>query len=482
MKTKIVIWGVNEKEEKILLGIELVEAENKVKIFVFPESEAKEDFYNLMINDWRIGNPVVLPENHEIIERPLSVTDSLLPDHIKVTRSDVINRAKAEWHFVVLSAKLYELYRSELTELKENVSNLEVFDKNIWEELKAFWQKVQGQVYDKNLFREHAKELQDETNKLFDELKGFRKKFDDKFKAESKVKAAEFHGKLDEIRKKFTDGLGLQPLWNEMKSIQSKFRDERLAKQERNEIWNKIDSLFKDIKEKKYGSKGSSGQGNALERIENRYKGLLAAIKKMENSIKWDKKDMKFQEERAEGSFGQLEQELRGAKMKMIEERVHSKENKLAEMNKTKVMLEGKLAKEKEKQAKVEEAKKIKAKEEELKAKVKEEIKEKNRILDAKMGHAEKVDPVKEAPVEAKKDETGEGEGVAKAADAVLSDSAEDKAAGETKNETSTTEEERSLSDRIQDLAEDVVDSVKAAGLVIGDHISKAIDNISEEE
>jgi len=386
MKTKIVIWGVNEKEEKILLGIELIEAENKVKILVFPESEAKEDFYNLMINDWRIGNPVLMPENHEVLERPLSVTDSLLPDNIKVTRSDVINRAKAEWHFVVLSAKLYELYHGELGEIKEKVSNLEVFDKNLWEELKAFWQKVQGQLYEKNLFREHAKELQQDTNKLFDQLKAFRKKFDDKFKEESKEKASEFHAKLDEVRKKFTDGLGLQPLWNEMKSIQSKFRDERLAKQERNDIWNKIDGLFKDIKERKYGAKGQGGQNNALERIENRYKGLLTAIKKMENSIKWDRKDMKFQGERAEGTFGQLEQELRGAKMKMIEERVKSKELKLSEMVKTKVMLEGKMEKEKAKLQKIEENKKVKAKEEELKAQVKEEIKEKNKILDEKMG------------------------------------------------------------------------------------------------
>ena len=32
MKTKIVLWGTNEKDEKVLLGIELFEKENKVKI------------------------------------------------------------------------------------------------------------------------------------------------------------------------------------------------------------------------------------------------------------------------------------------------------------------------------------------------------------------------------------------------------------------------------------------------------------------
>jgi hypothetical protein len=459
MKTKIVIWGTNEKDEKILLGIELVESENKVKIYVFPESEAKEDFYNLMINDWRVGNPVVFPDNHSVIERALSVTESLLPDNIKVTRTDVVNRAKAEWHFVVLSAKLFDLYQGELSDIKEKVNNLEVFDKNVWEELKSFWQKVQGQLYDKNLFREHAKELQDETNLLFDKMKAYRKKFDEKFKEESKEKAAAFHEKLEEIRKKFSEGFGLQPLWNEMKSLQSKFRDQRMAKQDRNEIWNKIDALFKDIKEKKYGGKGEGGKNNALERIENRYNGLLAAIKKMENSIKWDKKDMKFQSTKAEGSFGQLEQELRGAKMKMIEERVLSKEAKLSEMFKTKEMLEGKIEKEKEKQKKIEEAQKIKEKEEELKAKVKEEIKEKNKILEEKMG----------IPLAETQDNS----------EAAQEDSeiAEEEASVQVDEE-----DERSIGEKIQDVAEDVVISVRAAGQVIGDRVSKAVDSITEEE
>ncbi|GLR17799.1 ring-infected erythrocyte surface antigen domain-containing protein [Portibacter lacus] len=509
MKTKIVIWGANEKDEKILVGIELIEAENMVKIYVFPESEAKEDFYNQMINEWRVGNPVVFPENHTVIDRPLSVTETLLPDNIKITRSDVVNRAKAEWHFVVLSSKLYQLYQSELAEIKEKVSNLEVYDKNVWDELKDFWQKVQGQVYDKNLFREHSKELQDETNALFDKLKRFRKKFDEKFKEESKERAAVFNEKLDTISKKLSDGLGLQPLWNEMKSIQTKFRNEKLSKGDRNEIWNKIDRLFKEIKEKKYGSKDGGGQNNALERIENRYKGLLSAIKKMENSIKWDKKDMKFQNERAEGTFGQLEKELRGAKMKMIEERVNSKEMKLAEMNKTKVMLEQKIANEKEKIAKIEESKKIKAKEAELKAKVKQDILEKNQLLKEKMGDGveatvkEKVvtppvniedlvsaasakEPVREefASTEASSEvEKSVTEKVEKATESV-----EEKTVIPSVETVSTPEavteevDDRSVGEKIRDIAEDAVDSVQAVGKVISDRVSKAIDNITEEE
>ncbi len=466
MKTKIVVWGNNETDEKILLGIELIEAENKVKIYVFPESEATEVFYNQMINDWRINNPVVFPENHKVIERPLSVTDSLLPDEIKVTRTDVINRAKAEWHFVVLSSKLYELYKTELSEIKDKVGNLNQFDRNIWEELKNFWQKVQKQVYDKSLFREHAKEIQDETNSLFDEMKKHRRKLDDKFKEESKERAAKFHEQLDRIQSKLSEGLGLQPLWNEMKNIQSKFRDEKMAKNERNEIWNKIDKLFKDIKEKKYGSKGG-GKKNALERIENRYNGLLAAIKKMENSIKWDRKDMKFQEDRAEGTFGQLEKELRGAKLKMIEERVKSKEAKLADMVQTRVMLETKMESEKVKLKKIEEANKVKAKEAELKAKVQEEIKEKSKLIDEKMGAAI----------------AGAAESI-KAAQDHKSEVKNEVPVPEVGQKEVPTEEEddRSIEERVQDIAESVVDSAKAIAEVFKNRVSDTIESLTEEE
>lgn len=451
MKTKIVLWGSNEKDEKVLLGLELIEHENKVKIYVFDESDAKEDFYNLMMNDWRIGNPVIFPEGHQEIERPLSITEDLLPENIKVTRSDVINRAKTEWHFVVLSAKLYEIYKSEIAEFKDKISNLEVFDKNIWEELKSFWQKVQEQVFEKNLFREHAQELHDETNDLFNNLKELRKKLDQEFQKISKEKAVQFHETLEDIEKKISEGFGLQPLWNELKKIQTRFRDENLSKGDKNDIWNRIDAAFKAIKEKKYGSK-QVGKKSPLERIDNRYIGLVAAIKKMENSIRRDRRDMDFEGTRVEETYGQLEQEIRKAKIKMVEERIASKEAKLNEMNTTKIMLEEKIAKEKDKQSKEVEAQKVKEAEEKIKEKIKKEIEESNKILEDKLG----APPVASVPVREVENEVEE--------------------------EKEIEEEKETLSETLSDAAEDVIDTVKATAKVIGDRISKAASRLTEEE
>jgi len=99
------------------------------------------------------------------------MSESLLPDNLKTMRSDILARAKTEWHFVVLSAKLYRTYADEIQDLKERINELSEFDSAIWEEMKTFWGKVQSQVKEKNLFKDHANDLRSKTNGLFDSLK-----------------------------------------------------------------------------------------------------------------------------------------------------------------------------------------------------------------------------------------------------------------------------------------------------------------------
>ena len=209
MKTKMVIWGSNDKDEKILLALELLNDENKVKIYSFEASTVTEVFYNQMMNLWRNGGPVTFPENHTVIDRELSMSEGLLPDDIRVERTDLINRAKTEWHFVVLSAKLREAYNNEITQFKDKIEELSSFDDNVWEELKGFWSKVQGQVREKNLFREHAEELRTNTNDLFGKLKALRKSLNDEFSKTSKEQAGTFLEALKNIEQKVNDGLGL---------------------------------------------------------------------------------------------------------------------------------------------------------------------------------------------------------------------------------------------------------------------------------
>ena len=134
MKRKIVLWGTNDKEEKILVALHLLDKEGKVNLYTFNENIATEDFYNSMLNQWREGVEVPFPEGYTLTERPLTVSDSILPDDIKVDRTDIITRAQTEWHFVVLSSKLYEMYKSELEDLSETIESLKQYDNKVWNE------------------------------------------------------------------------------------------------------------------------------------------------------------------------------------------------------------------------------------------------------------------------------------------------------------------------------------------------------------
>ena len=375
MRTKIVLWGTNAEDERVLLAIALRSTDNMVDIWIFSEKVATEDFYNRLINEWRFGRDVPFPNEFIQIERPLTASENILPDNLKVERTDVVQRAQTEWHFVVLSAKLFSAYKDELQELRERVDALTSFDNAIWEELKGFWDKVRAQIQDKNLFQEHRRKLQDQTNELFSRMKEMRKALDEEFKVISKQHKEKFLTHIHEIENRIGEGLGLQPIFEELKDLQRRYRQTRFTREDRSKVWEKLDKAFKVIKEKRYGP-GYKREHTPGERLKRRYNGLIAAIEKMENSIARDKREMQSQDRRIEASDGQLESQLLQAKMKMIQERINSKEDKLQEMLKTKAELEKRLQQEAQREerrkekAKVEEAKKA------AKAKIAEEMKQ----------------------------------------------------------------------------------------------------------
>jgi protein subunit release factor A len=78
----------------------------------------------------------------------------------------------------------------------------------------------------------------------------------------------------------------------------------------------------------------------------------------MDDSISRDKKELKIQHDKLGSNFvGELETQLREVKAKLINERIESKSNKLADMKKTMKDLESKMAKILERKQKEEAAK-----------------------------------------------------------------------------------------------------------------------------
>lgn len=453
MKSKLVLWGSNAQDEKLLIAVALRPEENMIDIWTFPESIATEDFYQKMMREWRDTDSVELPEPHSHFERELSLSEGLLPEDLKAERDDVVQRAQTEWHFIVLSSKLHQSYEDQLGDLKERIEKLESFDQRVWDHLKEFWDKVQEQVHDRNLFRDHADRLRENTNALFGKMKDLRSKMDDEFERLSKDAYDKLITALNEVEKKVEEGARLPVMFDELKKLQRKFRESKLTREHRSKIWEKLDAAFKDVKQRRFGSKAADDGGNsALQRLQRRYEGLISAIGKMENSIRRDRNDLEFQQHKINTTDGQLEAQIRQAKILMIEERVRSKEEKLNEMNSTKIELEKRLTILKEKEAK-------RAAQEAVKEKIAEDIKV---AAEAREDDAEKLEQAAEEIAEAKKPKPSPktAKKTDKKDDSLL------EAVGTTLGES----------------LEDVIDTIKAVASVISDKVEGAIEELKEEE
>lgn len=138
------------------------------------------------------------------------------------------------------------------------------------------------------------------------------------------------------------EGKSLRHLFDELKKVQKEFKNLRFTREDHNQVWEKLDGLFKDIKAKKYGK---SAVGNdPLVKTANRLDGLNSAINRMKKSIHKDKKELQFQKNKIEQADGQLEAQIRRAKLSMLEERIHAKELKLEDMFKTEKQLADRLS------------------------------------------------------------------------------------------------------------------------------------------
>ena len=412
MKTKLVLWASTDKDEKALLAYQLRAEDNKVDLWTFSGENASNDVHRALMYEWREGKEMAFPSTGYVHhEMELTVSNSLLPNGFKAEKEELITRAQTEWHFVVLSAQLNNSYLSELEDLGEKVNVIESFEPGLWEELVGFWDKVQSQVRERNLSKDHANALRDKTNSLFTTLKGLRKKLDEQFKEQSKVVFEKFNGIIDNLNKKVASGGNLSALFNELKDIQKECRDAKLTRDLRSKLWDKIDASFKVVKEKRFGPEGATGN-SPLERIERRYQGLMKAIKRMDHSIQRDERDLNFQINKMNSSdAGQLETQLREAKVKVIQVQVDSKKEKLTDMHNTREQLEKQIEKEK---AKAEKAKaKIQAKQ--AKAAKTEDAAKETKPEEIKKVDAEAKSPKKTAKPEAKATEKTETAEPAKA-------------------------------------------------------------------
>jgi DNA repair exonuclease SbcCD ATPase subunit len=352
MKTKLVLWGQKgseENAEKVLIAVELNANANCVDTWIFSGEAASEELSDQLMNNWRKGEAVAFPEGLEQIRTELSASGSILPEgYSAADKEDLVKRTQTEWLFIVLSTKLFQTYESELNTLQDKVEKMTKYSKEMWEELKTFQTKIQTQVQEQNLFREHTNILRERLNELFGSLKKLREVEDSAFETAANEVFQKMSNTLNQIDEAVEKNSGDWAKWfDKLKGLQVELKTAKLTREGRNEIWARIDKAFKEVKDRRFGgsSAQNSNSGNVETRLQRRIEGLKEAIQKMDNSVSRDQKDYDFLFKKLNNSNAtQLEAQLSEVRAKMILERLESKKAKLADMNKTLADLESRLA------------------------------------------------------------------------------------------------------------------------------------------
>ncbi len=468
MRTRLVLWSKNENNERYLLALSLDEHKGDIDVWKLPEGIVNDELEDALMESWRKGEEISFPEGYTPVKTQISVTESILPEGLTAEDENLLKRVQAEWNFLVLSTKVYDNYRGKLEELKEKVASLTDFDSEVWESLRSFWSKVQGQVRERTLFKDHADEIRKETDELFNKMKELRSKWNEAFKARSKENYEKLLQEIKEVEDKIETNTRLKKLFDELKALQRKMREMEFTKSHRNRIWDRIDKAFKAVRRKHFGDEAEDV--SPLQRLERRYNGLIAAIERMENSIERERNDLEFQKRKIGRADNQLEAQLRQAKVAMIEERLHSKEEKLRDMLKTKEELEKRreklIAREEKRKQREEMARKKKEAEEAARKKIEEEVKRNKEILEA-AGPANKSDQTAEE--EKASEKTGDAQ-------------ATEKSTEEPKDEGSLLQAVGTL---LGESLTDVVDTAKAIAEVVSDKIEDTVEDLlgkKEEE
>lgn len=365
MKTKLVLWGQKgseENAEKVLIAVELNANANCVDSWIFSGESASDELSDQLMNNWRKGEAIAFPEGHEQIRTELSASGSILPEGYSASdKEDLLKRTQTEWLFIVLSTKLFQTYASELDALQDKVEKMTKYSKEMWEELKSFQNKIQTQVQEQNLFREHTSILRDRMNELFGSLKKLREIEDNAFETAANEVYQKMSKLLNQIDEAVANNSGDWGKWfDKLKGLQSELKTAKLTREGRNEIWARIDKAFKEVKDRRFGGSNTqnANSGNVETRLQRRIEGLRDAIQKMDNSVNRDQKDYDFLYKKLNNSNAtQLEAQLSEVRAKMILERLDSKKAKLADMNKTLSDLETRLARVLSKTASAEELK-----------------------------------------------------------------------------------------------------------------------------
>jgi len=327
MINRHVFTGRNAADAPILVGMELQLKQKQVELLVFVREGLPEEFTKAFSEVWEKGEALEFPVKPERLIRSAE-EEHLLPMELKADRPEIISRLQNEWTLKLLSYKLYESIGEEINGLQKSVQELGNYSQDLWDKAKKTWDQVGNHAQDFNLSRNHATELRDRINKLFEQLKKLREGGQADFEQASSTLREQYEKTLETFQGRLRENPRVNELFDQLKALQKEIKEARLTHRDRRTLWKTLDDSFEFLKNQKENLWQSH--------LGNRIHGLEDAMRKIQSSIDRDRANIDFEARKlASGRVSQLEQQLRATRMKVMEDRIKSKEEKLTDMQKT---------------------------------------------------------------------------------------------------------------------------------------------------
>lgn len=333
-KNRFATKALNKNDEPILTTLELNVNSMNIEIKSFPLGSLIDHDSEEFMKRFIAEEDVKFPEA-TVIENRSFTEESLLPDHIKVDgKSGAIRQLQNEWSYLLLNAKLFEQFNTELDEIKQKAADLKSFSPSLFEEAKEFWEKVLEYKKEKEISQEKLAFFKEEINGVFDHLKVLKESMlkekdevSEKIKTEITEALTNINAKIDQ------SGVHFKTIMDELKELQAKLKGENVKREIKNALFDNIQASFEKVKAKR-DEKFSSGTNSRVE-------GLTKVLDRMIHTLNLDKKDLEFNTMKLDSVNNKLELQLREAKINVLKDRIASKQEKVDDIEKTLKKLTG---------------------------------------------------------------------------------------------------------------------------------------------
>lgn len=334
LREKAVLWGFDTQENDIVFAMQLKVNLNKVDFYIYKRKDLNKQELDQLTETWVNSSENELPQGYSYIEHDMSAS-SFLPDNVLAKDMDSVQKLKQEWLIAILSQRLFQMYKIEIDNLNEKVKEAKKYDKTLNEAAKDIWEKIKLHREEQNLTRENVDELKEDCNKLFDKIKLLREQSNNEYETESVSNMELVETRMKEFDKELDNQfVSFKKVFEELKAFQQLTRNMNFTKAHREEVRLKINQRFDVLNQKRESYNEQRGSF-----VEQRLKGLEEAIHKMQDSINYDKKQREIQEKGMGRAETKLEIQLREMKLKVFDDKIKSKQEKLDDMLKTKALL-----------------------------------------------------------------------------------------------------------------------------------------------